>query len=257
MALWPNARRDILGQFPTLIASHAAALEGRQPRSRQVALFANQQVAPSSSVPEGAVGGRAALLLPLVGGGMASGASADAVEFSGTGVLLKGGPMTGATAVEFAGTGALSLNVTLTGAGTIEVSGTGGLALTIGLAGDAAFSLTGTGGLSMIVPFEGAASFGMSGAADLRGLLSLKGDATPFTELSPETLARAVWAELLESGYTAKELMRLLTAVAVGKTDIDTSGASPVVKFRDPADTADRVTATMSGSERASVALNP
>ena len=38
-----------------------------------------------------------------------------------------------------------------------------------------------------------------------------------------------------------------------GKTDIDTSGANPIVTFRDLGDTADRVTATMTGSERTTV----
>jgi hypothetical protein len=35
--------------------------------------------------------------------------------------------------------------------------------------------------------------------------------------------------------------------------DIDTSGANPIVTFRDLGDTADRVTATMTGSERTTV----
>ena len=50
--------------------------------------------------------------------------------------------------------------------------------------------------------------------------------------------------------------MRLLASVAVGKTEIDTSGIDPVVTFRDLDDTKDRVTATMLGSERATVVLD-
>ena len=57
----------------------------------------------------------------------------------------------------------------------------------------------------------------------------------------------------VEGNYTLKEALRLMLAVAAGKTDIDTSGANPVVKFRDVNDTKDRITAVMTGSERTTV----
>ena len=78
----------------------------------------------------------------------------------------------------------------------------------------------------------------------------LEGDITPFTELSPQSLADAVWNRVIEAGFTAQELMQILSAVAAGKTDIDTSGANPIVTFRDLGDPADRVTATLPGRER-------
>lgn len=43
----------------------------------------------------------------------------------------------------------------------------------------------------------------------------------------------------------------------MGKGTTFSSGPSPVVTFRDQADTTDRVTATMSGSERTAVVLDP
>ena len=58
---------------------------------------------------------------------------------------------------------------------------------------------------------------------------------------------------MVEAGVDLRQVLRLLAAVAVGKTDIDTSGPNPIVTFRDLNDTKDRVTATMSGSERATV----
>ncbi len=77
------------------------------------------------------------------------------------------------------------------------------------------------------------------------------------TPLSPEGLANAVWAEVLEAGYSSAELMRLLVAVAAGKTDIiDLGGGLATVTFRDIDDTKDRVTASMTDSERTTVVLD-
>lgn len=107
---------------------------------------------------------------------------------------------------------------------------------------------------------------------------------TSVTELSPENLAAAVWSSLaavfndpgtmgyimnnigassnpwdvvLEGGYTAGELMRVLTAIAAGKTTIvDLGGGAATVTFRNLADTVDQVKATMAGSERAAINLD-
>lgn len=69
------------------------------------------------------------------------------------------------------------------------------LALTIGLSGTGTWTLEGNNNsLALIVPFEGLGTFGITGIADLRGRLSMEGEWTPFTELSPENLARAVWS---------------------------------------------------------------
>ena len=60
------------------------------------------------------------------------------------------------------------------------------------------------------------------------------------------------WTEVIESGLTAAEVLKIILAVQAGKTDITGS----TVTFRDVADTKDRVTASMTGSERTSVTLD-
>lgn len=73
------------------------------------------------------------------------------------------------------------------------------------------------------------------------------------SENSPEDF----WGMLIEGGYTAQDVLRLLLSVAVGKTSVvDLGGGAATVKFRDTGDTKDRVTATMDGSERGSVTLD-
>jgi hypothetical protein len=258
VALWPNTRSDILGRQPVGISGYLAFQETAQRTQRGLAYFAGEQIEETSSVPEGAFPGFASILPPLVSGGMSAANNATDISATATGNVLAGGPVEGAASATFSQTGGLALQVTLAGDGTITVSQSGALALTIALAGNGAASITGTGGLSMIVPFDGAAAFALTGAANLKGNLSLSGDITPFTELSPQNLAAAVWGSIIEAGYSAEDLLKILAAVAAGKSDItDLGGGSATVVFRDVNDTADRVTATMTGSERTTVVIDP
>ena len=65
-------------------------------------------------------------------------------------------------------------------------------------------------------------------------------------------LTATPWTEIIEDGMSAAEIIRVILAVQAGKSDI--SGST--ITFRDQADTKDRVTATMSGSERTAVILD-
>lgn len=46
----------------------------------------------------------------------------------------------------------------------------------------------------------------IDGAGDVRGILSMGGGWTPFTELSPENLATAVWGALADGNDTADSM---------------------------------------------------
>jgi hypothetical protein len=130
--------------------------------------------------------------------------------------------------------------------------------------------------LGAIVGLIASLSASISVSADNFATAALEADMSAQNELSPGALAASLWnavaseynaggtmgeklntasspwTEVIESGYTAEEVLRILLAVAAGKTDI--SGTT--VTFRNVADTADRVTATMTGSERTSITLN-
>jgi hypothetical protein len=253
MALWPNTRTDILGRQPVGISGYLAFQETDQRRQRALAYFAGDGIEETSSIPEGAFQGAACILPPLVAGGMASGNQVTDFIGTATGNALAGGPVVGTAGMLMSQAGGLSLQVTMVGDGTITIDQAGALALTIALGGNGAATITGAGGLSMIVPFDGNAAAVLTAAADLRGRLSLAGDITPFTTLSPENLAAAVGGIEIDGAYTLTEVLRLLVAVAAGKTDIDTSGPDPIIRFRDLNDIKDRITATMTGSERATV----
>jgi hypothetical protein len=77
------------------------------------------------------------------------------------------------------------------------------------------------------------------------GTLPLTGTATGVVvagSLTAEAIAQAVWGEVLEGGFTARELMQIIAAALAGKI----SGAgTPTVTIRDVSDTADRIVATV------------
>lgn len=66
------------------------------------------------------------------------------------------------------------------------------------------------------------------------------------------------WTEVIEGSYTATEVLRLLLAVAAGKTTIvDNGGGTATVTFRDTGDSKNRIVASMTGSERTTVTKDP
>ena len=151
---------------------------------------------------------------PPVKAGSVSAWNNNLATLTMTGNMLQGGPMEGtATVAELTATSGLSLVVGLAGNAAVATL-TGNsmvLRLTVGLNGNGSFQLTGTNNLAMIVPFEGAGSVMTmgAGATDLRGRLSMAGEWTPFTELSPENLAREVW-NALSAQYDAAGTMGAL-----------------------------------------------
>jgi hypothetical protein len=73
---------------------------------------------------------------------------------------------------------------------------------------------------------------------------------------SADENADAVMAALVEGGISVKKALQVLLAVAAGTTNINVSGANPIVTFRNTDGTVDRVTATMDGSERTTTVIN-
>ncbi len=214
--LYPNGQR-VLAASPRPI-SGALAQSGALgyggvcgARLNRTAGFVKTASIPEGYAPAGAI------VMPVRPGAMVGVARAT---LAGAGALLQGGPMTGAAAIALtASTATLRLNVSMTGTATISWATTPGLlALTLGMDGSGTFTLTGAAGLAMIVPFTGAGTVaGVTGGADLKGRQSMQGSWTPYTELSPENLARAVWAAVAAQ-YTDSTTMggKLNTASAGG-----------------------------------------
>jgi hypothetical protein len=161
---------------------------------------------------------------PVKAGGI-SGWSKPVAQVSMTCNLLNGGAMQGAGSMELsAPDGNLSMIVSMSGTSAVATL-TGSnmvLRLTVGLSGNGSFQITGTNNLALIVPFEGAGSVVTMGvgATDLRGLLSMDGEWTPFTELSPEGLANAVWGSLVDQYQGDGTMGKALGTASTGGVDL-------------------------------------
>ena len=137
------------------------------------------------------------------------------------------------------------------------------------LGGEGSLSATGVGVGQLSATLQGDSSITAAAYLALMGVATLQGNST-FTgaivgvgklsarldvgaQPSAFDIAQEVLGSVIEAGVDLRSVLRILGAVAAGKTDIDTSGPNPIVTFRDLGDTKDRVTATMTGSERTTV----
>ena len=113
-----------------------------------------------------------------------------------------------------------------------DLAGSGSITGALGALADALATLGGNGTLTA--------------APTALGVLAA--DLTPFTELSPQTLAAAVWSALdaVETGLTPAEALRIIAAATAGKSSGFGTGT---VTFRNAeADSKDRIIVTVDGS---------
>lgn len=193
--------------------------------------------------------------------------------------------LTGSSSLDAIGALVVSMLLAITGSGSFSASVVGDLDMTADLTGDGDLSASMTGITDLVV--------GLLGQGDLDATIRAWGDmeidvVVTGTGLSTANVGAAVWNALasamnesgtmgaklnsaasggvdlnalaeavlgasVEGSLTLEQVLRVLLAVAAGETTIDGS----VVTFRDAADTKDRVTAVMDGSERTSVTLDP
>lgn len=75
--------------------------------------------------------------------------------------------------------------------------------------------------------------------------------------ISAAVVAAAIWAATFD-GYKASDLLRIIAAVAAGKTTVtDLGNHQATVLFRQIDDDADMVVATMDHSNRVNVVITP
>lgn len=154
---------------------------------------------------------------------------------------------------DLAGVGELivSLQAALAGSGSLTAAAEGYLQF--------AAVLAGSGDLAGALGALAHAAAALAGAGDISAAIRALGTLEAALVLTGGTLTtsnvgEAVWAYLIDSGYTAAEIQRLLAAVAAGKT---AGAGTSEMTFRDLADSKDRVTGTMDGSgNRTAVTLD-
>jgi hypothetical protein len=222
-------------------------------------------------------------VLPYKPGAMSS--------FTNLVVTVTPGTLNLAAGVNISGDAAVTITVNPAD-GQLIVSAVGNASITFDLAANLAGALSAAGSTSFsftvnnvtlgaIVDAVGAALVQFSNSATVRATGNLSGDITPFTELSPQNLAAAVWQALasayntpgsmgellnsagaaadpllgtVEGGLTLRDVLRILLAVNAGDAT-GLEGSTMVFKSQDG--TVDRVEATYSSGARTVTSVDP
>lgn len=171
--------------------------------------------------------GRAPIVVSFVGAGDIDATITGLVELS---VALLG---SGDLAPDL--TGLLLAIVAFSGSGDIDTTLTGLTELIVALSGSGALTADLMGRFAMLVALSGAGDWDVtaygtahpvmafSGAGDLDALITAFGDMTvdivvTGTGLSTANVGQIVWQYLIEAGYSAEQIMRLLAAAAAGES---------------------------------------
>lgn len=142
---------------------------------------------------------------------------------------------TGSGSMGKAADGAAPITITLTGEGGLISSATGTAAVTVTLdgelfaskaaAGEATLSISADGTLKAIGHLDGDATATVTATWTPYGIGWLEGT-TEESGLTPAGVANAVWAKVIEAGFSADQILRLLAAHAAGAAT-GLEGASP------------------------------
>lgn len=217
-----------------------------KPGASRAMFVGSDSMANFNAVPSGYNGGYA-WIMPIKGGGMAV-----FTDYGGEGSIssgnLAGGlngeaPLTGSGTISNADLALIvSAVATIAGSGTFSADITGKLEASASLAG--AGDLTGAlGALASAVCAITAT--GTITSADMRAMANMSCDITPFTELSPENLAAAVWNAVASAYNDAGSMGEKLNDAGSASnpwSDTSTYGAGTKGKLlQDTKDTVDKI----------------
>jgi hypothetical protein len=194
--------------------------------------------------------------------GLKGGELSSSTNISGQGLMSSGLTMGKNMEAQLDGSGELTSNLsliiqmasTLMGTGALSGSMVGTLQMAADLAGsgdlDASMKLISNVAATLIG--EGAVSGNLKGKASMSATIYVN-----QSEASVQQIVDGVWNLEMDGVYTAQDVMKILVAVAAGKTEIvDLGGGSATVVFRNLEDTIDKIEATMADSERTDVIIN-
>lgn len=163
----------------------------------------------------------------------------------GDGALGRNGAGTVTLEIQVAGLGAMVASGT--GTVTITLDGTAAWSVSLGGTGRTDITLDGTAALGALAWAAGAVGIELGGAANIMALGWMSGNAANTGELTPEAVAAAVGARVLEAGFTYDQVLRLLAAHAAGN-GADLNGSAP--EFTGLDGTTVRLAATLAGGTR-------
>ena len=117
------------------------------------------------------------------------------------------------------------------------------------------FSVSAAGDLLASIGGEATVTFSV--LCDMLGFGFLTGSADISAQPTAADIAGEFFATFIDGSYTMKDVLKILSSVAAGKTTItDLGGGNATVEFRNISDTETTVIADMNGSERNLVNIN-
>lgn len=191
---------------------------------------------PQSGTPDGY--GVNGFIPPVKAGGMATGTRVSgAGSMAGAGALGKNAEamLSGAGDLDAVGQLIVSMLAAITGSGTIS-----GADLRAFL--NAVAALSGSGDLDGLLGAKANVSAALSGDGDLAAIIRATGQLAAEISvaggaLSTTNVGDAVWAHLIEAGFDAARILRIIAAATAGAS----SGGPDAPVFRDLSDTEDMV----------------
>lgn len=220
--------------------------------SGEATVVGGASIASKAAIPSGYVHPVAWVLAPKPGG-MVSRAlirgTGDIPATNLAGGLNADAALDGAGDITNAALGLIASAVAdLTGSATLAADILGKL--------DASADLSGSGDITaaMSALSDLVAALSGSGQIDSTSILDAKGALSADIVVTGELLSTAnvgaaVWQYLIENGYSAEEILRIIVSAAAGKVqDVDLAPGSPI-RFRNLADTKDRITSTVDAND--------
>ena len=189
-------------------------------------------------------------------GGLGSRNESDFAFSIGTLALAEGRNLEATTTITWSVPDA-QLQLVVSAEGTAAITFTvadAALAGALSAEGTTSFAFTvSTSTLGAIMDALGTAGITFSGSAEATAIGHMDGDISPFTELSPESLAANVLNAVVEGEVTLAQVLRILMAHAAGDaTGLETS---PEFMSRDGLTT--RIAGTISGGTRTITTFDP
>lgn len=266
--VWPNNYRTFGGWSPYRLTGRQFDFYKINRSGERFNKFINENIPGTMAVPSGYYS-PGWVVQPLQSGGMSSflaltgegdlSASVLAVrlalaDLTGSGDLTAEGSLVVQLVAALVGSGTitnadvqafLAAVAALSGSGTISAAtatGLGELLSALTGSGLAAGTFTGIGELSAdIVSFGALTVEGMREAVWSAAAASYDEPGTMGEKMNDAGSASNPWNEVIESGFTAAEILRILAGVVAGKS----SGQPTAPVFRDLGDTKDRVSGTV------------
>lgn len=215
-------RHNLTGRITTATTSLDGCNASTAPAGRNLVAFRRNMLAGSaaldsrSSVPHGCRH-PVAWLMPQVAGAMSSRILGDSSvsDADAWAVKLADAALTGSGDLTAFGGLIVQLIAAITGSGAVTNADVKAfLSAVASLTGSGTISSavrTGLGALLASVTGDGTAT-----GSTLTGTGELDADIVAYGDLTPEGIRDAVWAQIVEAGFTAEQILRLLAAHAAG-----------------------------------------